>query len=177
MTTSDRLFLLVPSLVLTSLATYTGATGLASSWWPEAPMAAAVPISAALHAAWLGAVFRRRALVAGALCWLVAANLSVRGSPGAATPAVLLETIPLLLALAANRIPLPDRLAQWRRTRARIRAELEQSTGLVPWLRTCTARFLHNGDRGDSALDRARLLIQMADAEQVAAAANMRRTQ
>ncbi|MEZ5352302.1 MAG: hypothetical protein R2762_06660 [Bryobacteraceae bacterium] len=165
MSTEDRFLILTPAVLLASGAAWLVTPILKTRFLPDSSLALAALAAAALHTAWLGSVVRRRAWLGGVVCWFVCLHLAF----GAGGHAAAAEIIALSLALGLHREPLDERLARWRRTRALIRAELENATGIWHWLAACQHAFFHNDHRRDTALERARFLVEMRDAERVAA--------
>jgi hypothetical protein len=83
------------------------------------------------------------------------------------TVALLLEGIPLLLATgAAPSKAWPERLANWRRTRSSIAAQLQLGDGIVPWLRDCAKQAICGMPVWPGSAEYHRYLATLADAEQ-----------
>lgn len=144
--------LILPLVVLGSLAAYVAGVG-GAAWWANLsggapPLLAACTAAGALHLAWISATVFRRAplLVWPALLtsiWLCRRGLATfqGGEPGW-WPAALLETLALLVALAMrDPEPLAQRLARWRRARDEIALQLRMADGLLPWVRESAGRL------------------------------------
>jgi hypothetical protein len=158
---------LFPLGVLASLTTWLGARGLDQLWsahaGTRAALVATLPISTALHSAWLlGVLFERRAalVLSG---WLLCTRLTGLGlmasgfSSSAHATALVLESFMWLVARAVRPpTPMPTHLARWHEWRDAISEELRSTSGWLPWCRWCWQRLLHGTPRpGESERARA----------------------
>ena len=128
-----------PLLVLGALAAWLGGWGVADTWQSHAGQPAVAPlpyiVSAALHAAWMLAVGRRRASLVAVIhwpvtCWLCCRGLAEAGFGAPFLYALTVEGAPLALALAlTERGTWSDRLARWRRARNALAVQWEMWSG------------------------------------------------
>jgi hypothetical protein len=172
----DMRALLFPLLAVGSLASYVAGLGVQAHSNGQAlavpPALLSQVVSAALHTAWMVSTGNRRTPAVAAACWLVSLWLCWQGalavSPAspAFVGALLLEGIPLILALALSpRSTWAERLARWRRARADISAQLQMGQGVLPWARESVVRFVAGAPDRPAGADYSRFLAEMADAE------------
>jgi hypothetical protein len=173
-----RSALLVPAVLLAAAGVWLTNAALIARWLTATgkPPASAscLVLAVALHLAWLlPATFRRNPTLV-AVAWGVTLTtcrngLLALGVESALGPALLLEGLPLALALAAALGAAPglswcDRLTEWRRAQQAITTQLRMSEGLLPWLRASLRRLLFNRpDRPAASFDRA--MADLADAD------------
>lgn len=173
--TEHRLFV-VPAAALVALgppAAYLGMHGLASLWPGQTPLLWAtllLPISIGWHAGWLGAVTRssRQGWILPA--WLASTEICRRGLIATgfggqpALWAVVIETTLLGVALQLSpSVPFAERLGRIRRSADDLSAQLRNSPGLLPWLRTSLRLALRGGTADRAAF--AELAVAVRDAE------------
>jgi hypothetical protein len=162
--------LLLPLLILGTLASYVAGLGCAVYWQTRLPLE--YLISGALHASWILPATRRSGFALTATCWTATVWLAGKGigtlyvTGSNLLLALLLEGVCLLLAVSlAPPEPWSERLARWRRARAEVAIQLRMGHGIVPWCRSCWRQFTIGAADTPVGSDYQRFAAALADAE------------
>jgi hypothetical protein len=153
---------ILPVSILVLIASWVASAGLAATWSTATTHRALfAAVSLALHAIWVLPVARERSPFAGAIAWILSVYFCreglLVGDSGGLPTALLLEAIPLLVALPPR--TWPDRAARWRRSQLDVTAQLNLGPGIVPWARDAFHSILRGPKTADGAPDEASLAV------------------